>query len=444
MKKFFVFVAFVICNFSLFAQVDEPTPNQKEDLPDTVWTKNIWPEEVVGVMFSQDGSQVYVSTMYIGSINGVETIYNRVWIINSLTGDSIRTISGVGGFKVMSSDNKFIYTSKYKKLDATTFQILDSLKNLKYIGYQYHDLTLTADNKFILSVGAPGNSFNNPNYSLMKINTETMEVDEYIDYPGAMNHVAASSDGKYFVTDWENGIFMSKDKTKKLLLWDENTFKVVKEIETDTLNISSIKFSSDNSYLCSAFGGQVRIFDTKDFKKIKIIPKLSGALKQICISEDVKYIILGGGTIRVFNIDAEKLIYTFTKSDILPDGGNALEMDKNKKYIAGATAWLLTLYNFNNALTEVKDISNLTNTITISPNPINGNSLITLKNSTPNYFNISIFDNTGKLINNLFSGNLEVGEHIYYWNTQLIPNGVYVCKVTGKNVNLSTKIIVSK
>ena len=85
-------------------QVAQSQPKPQDS--DTVWTKNIWPDEVATVLFLPDGSKIFVSTNL------------KVWVLDTQTGNSIGILPGVGTLKCYSPDNNFIYTKGLQKLSA--------------------------------------------------------------------------------------------------------------------------------------------------------------------------------------------------------------------------------------------------------------------------------------------------------------------------------------
>ena len=112
---------------------------------DTVWTKNIWPENVTGVMFSRDSTSPGDSKIFVST-------NTQVRIYDTQTGDSIRVVKGVGDFKAYSPDGKFIYTKGLKKLDAITFDVLATYDSLPIKTAGIYDVALTGDGQFIIAV----------------------------------------------------------------------------------------------------------------------------------------------------------------------------------------------------------------------------------------------------------------------------------------------------
>ena len=80
-----------------------------------------------------------------------------------------------------------------------------------------------------------------------------------------------------------------------------------------------------------------------------------------------------------------------------------------------------------------------TDNIKIFPNPSSKTVNILYKNSDNEQCNIKIYDTTGKLVETIFSGNLQQGEHNFVWNSS--EKGIYFCVIKNSD-NCSVKRIV--
>ena len=81
------------------------------------------------------------------------------------------------------------------------------------------------------------------------------------------------------------------------------------------------------------------------------------------------------------------------------------------------------------------------------PNPFNPNTTIPVKVSKSDYIQINIFDSNGKLVKELFNGELSIGEHSLRWNgvdefNTMAGSGIYFCKIIKNNNILSSQKMV--
>lgn len=88
---------------------------------------------------------------------------------------------------------------------------------------------------------------------------------------------------------------------------------------------------------------------------------------------------------------------------------------------------------------EVNDIKN--NKISIYPNPAKDEFYISFPNKILGTVNVDVYDMSGKLI---VSENKVLPNSKKSFSTTNIPNGVYVVKVNGLGIDLSTKLIIKK
>lgn len=67
------------------------------------------------------------------------------------------------------------------------------------------------------------------------------------------------------------------------------------------------------------------------------------------------------------------------------------------------------------------------------PNPFNPTTNISFVITNPQVVSIDVFDLTGKLVDNVFSGPLHTGRHVKTFNAENIPSGVYIYRLTTEN-----------
>ena len=432
MKKYFWFlIALFLAMADLYAGSND----------DTVWTKNIWPEEAKNVMFSRDSTTPGDSKIFVSTDQ-------RVWILNTLTGDSIRTVSGVGSFLAISPDNRFIYTSNMYKLDAQTFQPIGKFDTSGPKKYSLGNISLTNDGKYL--IGVSYKEYTQPNRQdtsfIDYFSTETLKKVNTIKFAGASNLLAYSPDGKYIVTYWGDGIWNSKSNVGKLLLWDAQTFKLIKTIYSDTIRVNSVKFTPNSKFLTVLIYGMIWLYDTNNFK---IAKKINTGAWKFNITDESRFFITGNTDTRIWEIQSEKLIYKYNIYDSilgadLACGFNDVTAKKDLKYILSSCSYYITLLNGRFEFLEKKDLTKDNNSIIIYPNPINKIANIYFDNANSGNYILNIYDNSGLKLINIFDDILDIGIHKFIWNTENYPSGNYFCKIIGKDVNLTYKIIVTK
>ncbi|MDP2363994.1 MAG: FlgD immunoglobulin-like domain containing protein, partial [Ignavibacteria bacterium] len=92
---------------------------------------------------------------------------------------------------------------------------------------------------------------------------------------------------------------------------------------------------------------------------------------------------------------------------------------------------------------------NTNQTLSCSPNPFNNFTSVNVNVPGNGNYILSIYDGMGNKVKTLFSGSLTAGNYSYNWfgtndaGTKM-QSGVYVYRLTGENVTLSNKVILSK
>ena len=81
------------------------------------------------------------------------------------------------------------------------------------------------------------------------------------------------------------------------------------------------------------------------------------------------------------------------------------------------------------------------NYLSVSPNPISENSVISVNIPTTENISIDIFDINGKLYENIFSGKLEAGKYDFQFNSQKMTQGIYFVKLKTENIVFIEKFI---
>ena len=128
-----------------------------------------------------------------------------------------------------------------------------------------------------------------------------------------------------------------------------------------------------------------------------------------------------------------------------------LEFDENRLTLEHTSDDSLTTHTMSIsaiALTSVNDY--VPEPVSIKPNypnPFNPSTTIPVKVSQSDYMQINIFDSNGKLVKNLFNGELLTGQYSFRWNgldkyNTMVSSGIYFCKVIKNNNILSSQKMV--
>lgn len=75
------------------------------------------------------------------------------------------------------------------------------------------------------------------------------------------------------------------------------------------------------------------------------------------------------------------------------------------------------------------------------PNPLNNRTTIRISLVRTQKVTLEICESNGIKIKTLFTGNLKAGEHAFYWDAQVLPEGVYYC-VLKTNMTVQTKKLI--
>lgn len=82
--------------------------------------------------------------------------------------------------------------------------------------------------------------------------------------------------------------------------------------------------------------------------------------------------------------------------------------------------------------------------VTARPNPFTGSTEISFALKTDGKVNLSIYNESGRLVANLVNGNLNAGSHTVVWNAANVPSGIYFYKLVTENMNITKKLVLLK
>ena len=85
--------------------------------------------------------------------------------------------------------------------------------------------------------------------------------------------------------------------------------------------------------------------------------------------------------------------------------------------------------------------SNITN-VSVSPNPCENFTTFNFNLKNSNETNISIYDITGKLVDNVINSVITRGSQSVEYNTSNLNNGIYIYKINSDNEDITGKLII--
>lgn len=98
----------------------------------------------------------------------------------------------------------------------------------------------------------------------------------------------------------------------------------------------------------------------------------------------------------------------------------------------------------SNAIT-VNVVNCAGSTLQVQPNPTSGPTAILFQSADEHYTSVEIYDLTGRLVKNLFSGIPNPGQdYRFQFDGSYLPNGVYVCKLVSANTILMEKFMIAR
>lgn len=164
---------------------------------------------------------------------------------------------------------------------------------------------------------------------------------------------------------------------------------------------------------------------------------MSSLLEKIEDKENVKYFVRifrsgneGSGTIKSFEVldySTSDEVQTFESKD------------KNIQLSTGTTTLSIKRSNITDIVNDKKE------DLTISPNPVEESCLIGLTSLNNQLKTISLFDLSGRLIDNIFTGEIyDNNNKVNYTPPQSIPDGTYIMKIETHDRVYSEKLIIKR
>ncbi len=407
---------------------------------DTVWVKKIG-SEVLQVKFSPDGQFIYAGA-----------VGRKLMKLSTETGEILREHEGVtidlNARYIpldISSDGTFLisgdYDNKMIVWDAQTGNILKTL-NTNYSNNQnnkFNVVSISKDMRFVIATNMYWQSSEIFVNSLLIWDYQSGELLKEIQ-SRHLTKVEISPDNQYFAVSYER----SEGSTilpSEIDLYEMGTWNKVITLGKHGTKVSDISFSPDGSLLASCgWDGIIKIWDVEQKNMVSEIKDEFYGYSVGFI--DNNKIIYGGGFfdqkfMKIFDIQSNIL------GKLKIDHPVDMDINNSKHFCIVANSDYILLFDYLKIITgigltetNVKDL--------IKPNPTNNISEINFFLPFSGNTFISINDANSSVIEILFNGFLEHGQHKLQWIPKGVPSGIYFCNITAKNFSKTLKIILEK
>jgi len=132
----------------------------------------------------------------------------------------------------------------------------------------------------------------------------------------------------------------------------------------------------------------------------------------------------------------------------LDDGGNTIYLDLSSGSPVPLNSDGSPFFGVTAGISAgINSLSSKITEVTCFPNPLINNTLFTYQVNGNSKINLSIFDETGRLVNTLFNEQQSVGKHQYNWvgddaNGNMLSGGIYYYSLTSNTENVNGKLII--
>ena len=157
--------------------------------------------------------------------------------------------------------------------------------------------------------------------------------------------------------------------------------------------------------------------------------------------------------------DKNQLVSDFNNNLVVVAGDGEFDATTPAFYVtikSNSSNTKLTNVRFNdNATPDVKAVllsapdDNAVQTLTSYPNPFNNFTTVNVTIPQNGNYTLAIYDDMGNKVKTLVSGSLDAGSYSYNWfgtndAGAKLQSGIYVYRLTGDNVALSNKVVLTK
>lgn len=117
-------------------------------------------------------------------------------------------------------------------------------------------------------------------------------------------------------------------------------------------------------------------------------------------------------------------------------------ISNNLGWAVGANGTILRFGEASSAVNENPAEKNPV--LEIFPNPCRDNISFSIKMEKESKVDIGIYDLTGRFITQVFSGKLPAGNQLLKFNTTILENGIYFCRISGQTVSAAQSFIINR
>ncbi|MBM2816875.1 MAG: repeat-containing protein [Ignavibacteria bacterium] len=397
--------------------------NARVELPDTVWTNSNWPNLTYKVKFTNDSRYILTTGSYM-SLHKWEAATGK--LLKTLTGSSL-------GYSMdLSNDNRFIAftdSQNIKVLDFVTWDTIRVLRNNDlFKGLSVNcSIVFTGDNKYLLASYVI-NQYPYNEGVIMMWDTKTWDlVKNHKVSDTYYNDLETSNDGKYFAKITQDSY---EKKVNVSVLLTEN-WQLIGNYKIDSgINVKRMTFSPDNSILAFSANRMVYLIKLPDLKLIKTFQNSESVLS-IKFSNDSKFLVIGGNDYNNWSVKTYDYIEDYIIHTYYPHyTAISIDISQDNKYIAvAASSQGIVVYNAKWAPSSVTDNPNIISNSTIYPNPTTTPANIEFELLNACETIINIYDNVGTLVQPVFMGFLESGQHRMSIEIECLASGAYFCRI---------------
>lgn len=281
-----------------------------------------------------------------------------------------------------------------------------------------------------------------------------------------------AANGKLFAGTWGSGVFVSNNQGQT---WEEINS------ELSCLEVQSLAVDSKGNLYAGTFGGGVLKYDDGKWNKLNVGYNHIWSLG--ITSSDKIYAGTYGGNV-YYSADGERwetlkdglrtrYVYAVTVDasdnvylNTCNGGVYGLYSQNNEWFSTGmagegvtsiAAGSSSTLYLGTRSGKLFKSVKELTeveeNTETVPtefslaqnyPNPFNPSTMIQFSVPAAGNYRITVYNSLGQLVETLADNNFEAGVHTIQFNAGKLSSGIYIYRLTGGNVNISKKMMLTK
>jgi len=401
---------------------------------DTVWTKHIFPDEIVEAMFTKDGSNIIVAAK------------DKLLVYQTETGEKIHEISlkelnydsQVADLDISPDGSQFVIATLNGRIIIFNTFTLDTIKTYHLMQQIGDNIKYSRDGKKLLIITSEQIAEFVNYIAVYDIETnDTIRIHD----DGLICRICVSENSNYFIA-------YSETTYHRVKLWDAETYTEICELGQHDNDIWDLDFSPDGKYAASAaWDGKVKVWDIEQRKLLKNLEHQykHNLVTQCSFSRDSKYIISSGGgidynIISIWNVSSWEITYIYPN----PYGAAiSLDIHNTNNYILSGGGYNLYLLNAKWEPISVKE-NNIIEKNILYPNPTDNVVTIEFIVNSPEIIQIKIIDEHGNLIEILQNGLQEAGQHSLKWNASGFASGIYFCKIEGRNINKIFKINVNK